>query len=133
MELRKKYLNYKGEVVEVIERDPINFPNFFYDKNNCLYAFADPSTDLDENDVCGIAPLALPDWPFFRRINDACAPHDFAYSSQVYQAFNLRSTAEAMLKRHLELAEAPILAEVFTEIAHEFGAAAWENDKTRDK
>ena len=133
MELRKKYLNYNGEVTEVVERDPENFPNFFYDKDNCLYAFSDSSTDLDENDVCGIAPLALPDWPFFRRINDACAPHDFAYSSQVYQAFNLRSTAESMLRAHLAGAGFPIVGKVFAEVAEEFGGPAWENDETRDK
>lgn len=104
---------------------------FWYDDEGTIYAYKDGVT-ADSVDRCGVAPIALPTWPFFQDVNDACAPHDFAYSSPVYQAFHTRKQADDMLAALLTAERHPILGSIFEDIARLLGAKYWENPSTNN-
>ena len=71
--------------------------------------------------------MAVPDWRVFRELNDACVPHDFAYSSPEYQWFHTRAEADAYLQSLVE--QVPIwgfLAKPFRWVAEKIGRPFWE-------
>ena len=127
-EPRKKYIVFRASVIELTEREP----GFWYDAQDTLYALRDPSSSKDDFEGCGFGMAHLPDWPFFQKINDACKPHDYMYSTPVFQVFHTRSYADFYLARLQSLGGHPRLGELMAQLANEFGPELWENEKTRD-
>lgn len=103
---------------------------FWSDDKGTLYAYKEASSTTDQEDRCGVWPLALPQWAMFQKINEACVPHDFTYSSPVYQAFHTRTDADYYLDHLLTLEGHPLLGDVFSDIAKLLGVPFWENAKT---
>lgn len=91
----------------------------------------DDGLSTDKVNRCGVAPFALPTWPIFREINDACVPHDYAYDSWGFQFYNSRADADRMLESLEHVSGHPILGAIFHEVAHLLGAKYWENQATR--
>lgn len=104
---------------------------FYRDVHGTVYAMKDTPV-LDAADVCGIWPFDIPNWDYFLEVNQACAPHDFAYASLVYQAFHKRSEADAMLNALQTIIGHPVLGESFEQISRVLGCGAWENPATND-
>lgn len=122
-----KYIIANKQIIELTK----NAQGFWQNDKGTLYAYKDGAT-TDPKDVCGVAPLDLPSWPFFQVENDQCAKHDFMYSSLVYQAFHTRSEADTYLQRMLDLVGHPLIGDIFSEIARLLGAPFWENKATND-
>lgn len=104
---------------------------FWRDPNGTIFALND-GRSIDDAKRCGIWPFALPTWDFFTPLNQACAPHDFAYSSPVYQAFHTRLEADEYLGNLQSIAANPIVAGIFEGISRLLGVEFWENDKTNN-
>lgn len=67
------------------------------DPDGCIWAMRDRSNEVDPRSICGVFPVAVPDWPVFRELNDACGPHDFVTSSPEYQWFHTFEEATEVL------------------------------------
>lgn len=101
---------------------------FYKDDKGTIYALEDNNLSIDTKSRCGIGVFSLPEaWG----INDGCSPHDYAYSSPVYQAFHTRDEADQMLKAHITLVSHPVLGWLFRQVSRVFGPPLWENPKTR--
>lgn len=103
--------------------------SFFRDAEGTLYAFREGPT-ADATDRCGVWPFALPLWPMFQTVNDACKPHDFAFSSPVYQAFHTYNEANEMLEAVQILGGHPVFGAFAEQIAAILGMEYWENKST---
>lgn len=127
-----KYLRFRNEVIPIHQ----NAQGFWQDDQGGLYAMAEKSASKDDTVACGVAPFDLPNWTgWMRALNESCAPHDFMYSSPVYQAFHTRAEADAALEASIETAAGgswwSIFAAPFSWIARQLGADDWENKETR--
>lgn len=122
-----QYVIFRGEVITLT----LGPDNLWRSPDETVWAFRDSAAAVDNHDTCGVGFISLPDWEFFREVNDSCKPHDYAYSSPAYQAFHTRDEADVYLGRLLELQHHPILGEVFSELAKLFGVGLWENQSTR--
>lgn len=127
MPVDNKYIITNNTTVELTR----NADGFYQDDKGTIYAYND-GVSTDPKDVCGVAPLDLPSWPFFQTENDQCAKHDFMYTSPVYQAFHTRQEADTYLERMLDLSGHPLIGEIFSEIARLLGSPFWENEATND-
>lgn len=121
--MQKRYLVYKGSVFEVTKRDD----GLWYDQFGTVIALAEDKNSVDPIDRCGVGILSL---PADSSLTDACRPHDYAYSSDAYQAFHYRQDADEMLDHLVAILGHPQLGELFEYLAHEFGASKWENKRT---
>lgn len=118
-----------GKLVVILTRGA---DGFFHDEEGTIWAYKDESMTTDPKDRCGVAPIALPEWPIFQKYNDACAPHDFAYSSDVYQAFHDRLEADNYLQSLLDKEDDSFLGWLFRNLARWFGGRFWENPNTNN-
>lgn len=125
----KKYIVFRQKTIELIK----NEDGYWEDEKGTIYAFADPTSSVDDKPQCGVGLLTLPDFPFFREINRMCGRHDYLYESPVYQAFHNRSEADVYLEMQLAAIGHPLVGEVMSQISEDLGAPFWENEKTRDK
>lgn len=123
-----KYMRVGNKVI-TLRRDA---QNFYEDMYGTIWALYDPQNTTDPISRCGVAPFALPTWPVFVKMNEGCGPHDFAYSSDVYQAFHDRSTADDYLQSLEQQEGYPIFGLLFKIIARELGGSFWENKETND-
>jgi hypothetical protein len=123
----KKYIAIpeNGRIYELVKGSD----DLWRDISGCVWALHDGVT-ADPVERCGVAPFALPDWPIFVKINDACKPHDYAFTSPAYQAFHTFGDANVYLQGLQTAQGCPVLGEAFEEISDEFGAKYWENKKT---
>lgn len=96
-----------------------------------MWDFSDPSSSVDHKPQCGIGLLTLPNWPFFRKMNEACAVHDHLYESPAYQAYHTREEADWLLERLLALSGHPLFGALAAKVSSLYGASLWENPKTR--
>ena len=119
-----KYFSANGAVWE-IKRFP---DSLWRDRYGCIYALAEGEDSVDNIDRCGVGSFSL---PLNHPANDACKAHDYKYSSPAYQLYYSRASADADLKRDLELVGYPVLGKVFSFISRLFGGKYWENNKTR--
>lgn len=108
-----------------------NVTDFWKDEFGTTYAFADDGYAVDAKSRCGIAPFALPDWTIFHDINLACGPHDYAYSSPVFQSFYTEAEADEYLERLQTEVGFPVLGWVFKKLSNLVGRFFWENKSTR--
>lgn len=132
----KRFIKFRGENIE-INKSPED--SFWRDSEGCIYAEADLEA-ADYVDRCGIGLISLSE---NHPANRACKPHDFKYSSSVYQEFHTRKEADEDLERDIELlAEGDpstagdnkwwsILGKPFKAISRILGGNFWENGKTR--
>jgi len=123
-----RYLVANGITIQLIK----NLDGFWEDSEGTLYAYYETANTKDPVDRCGVAPLALPTWPIFVKMNDACRPHDFAYSSPVYQAFHYRHDADEYLRTLQSKSGYPIFGWIARTISRLIGRDYWENSKTND-
>lgn len=107
-----------------------NAEGFWQSEDGCLYAFQEGPV-ADEVNRCGVWPFALPNWAIFKEMNDACAVHDYLYSSPVYQALHSREEADKLLKQLLTIVNHPLFGEIAKEISRIKGPEFWENALTR--
>lgn len=103
---------------------------FWEDDKGTIYAYYDHTVSTDSLARCGVNPLALPLWPIFKRINEACKPHDFMYQDRVYQAFHTEKEANEALEKLVEQAGFfSFLAVPFKILADTFGGLFWEGKR----
>lgn len=123
-----KYIVFQGASIKLTR----NIEGFFEDEHGTVYAFAEELGSMDREVRCGVGRFSLSkDNP----LNDACACHDYMYQSPVFQAFNTRSEADFILRKHLELIEEDtpsITPELFFFISRQLGGFFWENDETNN-
>lgn len=102
---------------------------FWRSPDDTIYAFADNADSVDNVTRCGVGWFSL---SADDAATAACQPHDYAYSSPVYQAFHTREEADEMLQSLMsQVPDRELLATPFEELAEMFGGKYWENDKTR--
>lgn len=125
----KKYIHFRGEIWELTFGEDL----FWRDEQGGIYAYRDyDDTSLDSVDRCGVGR-------FFSisetdPVTDACGPHEFMYSSRVFQAFHTREEGDRWLESLTEQVPGrEFLAGPFYWLAHIFGRFRnlWENPKTR--
>lgn len=124
----KKYITVpeNGRIYELTRGED----GLWRDISGTIWALREgPVADIDE--VCGVDPVALPAWYIFEKINAACRPHDYAFSSPAYQAFHTFDEANQYLKALQTIVGFPLLGEIFREISDEFGRKYWENTATK--
>lgn len=121
-----KFIITKRFGVTKLVRNP---DGFYQDPEGTLYAYKDGAT-ADPVDRFGIWPFALPLWPMFQAINDSAKPHDFEYTSLVYQAFHTEEDANQELDHRLELVGHPALGAISLWATDNYGFHWWENPKT---
>ena len=103
--------------------------NLWRDETGCIWALVDPKSSTDKVETCGAFGLNLPDTAYFRPLNDACRPHDYAYSAPAYQAFHSREEADAYLESLLRIQGYGFIGRVFRKISSWFGKGLWEGDR----
>lgn len=123
-----RYLVANGRTIQLTK----NLDGFWADSEGTLYAYYETANTRDPVNRCGVAPLALPTWPIFVKMNDGCAPHDFAYSSPVYQAYHDRADADEYLESLLDQSGHPIFGWFAKVISRIFGGRFWENERTNN-
>lgn len=127
-EYRMKFIIFNGEVIQVFKSSK----DRWYDTKGTEYAYSDSKNSIDSKNRCGVGWFSLAEDD---SRNDACAPHDFAYSSPAYQAFHTRAEADYMLKELLEKipeAKGTMTPEIFYGISRELGFHFWENPETNN-
>lgn len=128
-----KYIKFEGQIITVTQSA---VDGLWRSDDGTIWAYIDAASMNDPVSACGVG-LDLPNWTgWMRKLNEACGPHDFKYSSPAYQAFHTRSEADADLLRDThEMADgawwAPI-GTAFAWIARKFGGKFWENRSTND-
>lgn len=122
-----RYLKFKGEIIPLYWIQP---KNWYEDKDGTPYAYADAGGDPVIR--CGVGMLSF---PVGSPLTEACAPHDFKYSSTVFQFYHSRAEADADLLRDLEKVSAGtayrVFAKPFYYLARWFGGQYWENNKNK--
>lgn len=119
-----RYVPYRKGVI-VLHR---NKQGFWQDEYGTIWALQNGEASVDVIDRCGIGILSLPaDHPLTR----VCRPHDFMYSSPVFQYFYTRREADKWLYRHTKLFGFPTVAEIFYNVSKWFGGKYWENWGTK--
>jgi len=102
------------------------------DRHGTVYALREAANSVDDKDVCGVGAIALPDTPTFHRLNSACTPHEFMYSSPGYQAFHTRWEADAHLFWSLfKTGYGAPFAPFAWGVSRVLGGRYWENERTR--
>lgn len=124
----EKHIIFRGKTW-IVTRNPVN--GIWYDQDGGMWDFADPSSSVDQKARCGVGLLSLPDWPFFRKLNEACGVHDHLYESPAYQAFHTREEADTLLENLLALSEHPRFGRFARRVSELYGADLWENPHTR--
>lgn len=126
-----KYLVANGKTVQLTK----NMDGFWQDSRGVIYAYYETVNSADPVNRCGVAPLALPTWPIFVGMNEACTFHDGIYQNPVYQAYHYRSDADEYLQSLIEQSDkgavAWMTARLFRWISRKWGARFWENPDTR--
>lgn len=126
--METRYIGRGGNSTELTK----GLDGLWRDSLGTVYGLVDDSSSVDSRSVCGVGWFSLADG---NPLNDACAPHDYAYSSPAYQAFHTRQEAdfylEALLKQiHGE--EHSVTPELFEFISRELGHEFWENKLTNN-
>lgn len=127
-----KFIVAGKNVIELRYTD--QFEGVWQDINGTIFALSEKEAQLDPIDRCGVGWLSFPtDSP----LTPGCSPHDFKYSSKVYQLFHDRSEADLDLARDIAAAGKGTwrakMANPFYYLTRIFGARLWENLKTRHK
>lgn len=93
---------------------------FYYDDWGTIWASSIDAASLDPETRAGIGIFSIDGYASQVRY------HDFAYSCDVYQAFNSRKEADLMLKRHMK---GSYLRQPFYYLSRLFGGLFWEGKK----
>ena len=93
-----KYIIIKGQIVTVRRESG----GFWKDEEGTIYAYTERSLSVDDNETCGILGANLPDWDYFRPLNQVCKVHDYMGMSPVYQAFHTFTEANDYLEDGIE-------------------------------
>ena len=102
------------------------------DRYGVVWALQEDHASLDINQVCGVFPFALPNWHIFRQLNDACARHDYMYSTPAFQYFTYRKDADEYLEMLVGQTESfGWLGMPFKWLSRVFGGRFWERSETR--
>lgn len=123
-----RYLVANGITIQLIK----NLDGFWEDSEGTLYAYYETANTKDPVDRCGVAPLALPTWPIFVKMNANCSFHDNMYSNPVFQAFYHRHDADEWLNSLMSKDGFPVFGWLFKKISRLFGSSFWENKGTND-
>lgn len=100
------------------------------DWTGCVYALTDEASSVDKEVRAGVGPFSMPkDSP----VNEAAAPHDYAYSCPAYQMYHNRKEADEKLFADISAMNSwhRHLAWPFYLLCRAFGAMFWERKETR--
>jgi len=93
-----------------------------------IIAVPDVAHSVDPVARCGVWPVAL---PASHKLTRVCRPHDYMYSSPVWQTFHYREEADQWLEENAEKISGSLVGETFGALSRIFGWFFWENEKTR--
>lgn len=106
---------------------------FWTSADGTIWAFSDYDNSVDRVDRCGVGFFSL---PTTSPLTKNCKPHDYVYTSEVYQAFHTRSEADRYLSDLIEndrsVGRLRWLAKPFWFLSRLFGGRYWENNDTQD-